>query len=40
VEVLTAHGEGGEAVRGAELRAGGLLAITLDEGLSVRKAVE
>jgi hypothetical protein len=41
VRVLTALGERDEAVRNAELRAGGvLLAMTHDEGLSMREAVE
>jgi len=41
VEVLTALGERDGAVRDAELRAGGaLLAMTDDQGLSVREAVE
>jgi len=41
VEVLTALGERDGAVRVAELRAGGaLLAMTDDQGLSVREAVE
>ena len=41
VEVLIALGERDGAVRDAELRAGGaLLAMTEDEGLSVREAVE
>jgi hypothetical protein len=41
VEVLTALGERAGAVQDAELRAGGaLLAMTHDEGLSVREAVE
>jgi hypothetical protein len=41
VEVLTALGELDRAVRDAELRArGALLAMTHDEGLSMREAVE
>jgi hypothetical protein len=41
VEVLTALGERARAVQDAELRAGGaLLAMTDEEGLSVREAVE
>jgi hypothetical protein len=41
VEVLTALGERAGAVQDAERRAGGaLLAMTHDEGLSVREAVE
>ena len=41
VEVLTALGERAGAVQDAELRAGGaLLAMTDEEGLSVREAVE
>jgi hypothetical protein len=41
VEVLTALGERDGAVRDAELRAAGaLLAMTEDEGLSMREAVE
>ena len=41
VEVLTALGERDGAVRDAELRAGGaVLAMTDDEGLSMREAAE
>jgi hypothetical protein len=41
VEVLTALGERAGAVQDTELRAGGaLLAMTDEEGLSVREAVE
>lgn len=40
VEVLTALGERDGAVRDAELRAGALLAMTDDQGLSVREAVK
>jgi hypothetical protein len=41
VEVLTAVGERAGAIQDAELRAGGaLLAMTREEGLSVREAVE